>query len=127
MILGQLLLRNYYTIYDLSRNSIGFYSAAWTLTEKSLSVWGILFIVLIFFILIGGLIGCYCVHKRSKREKEVRIRALSGESNPLYVTHDYKGQPVAIRQVQMKEEEAEKLSRGFRKANEEDEGQLIPE
>jgi len=34
IILGQTLLRNYYTIYDLSSNQIGFYVSAWTLTEK---------------------------------------------------------------------------------------------
>jgi hypothetical protein len=42
-----------------------------------------------------------------------------------YVSHDYRGMPVAIKQEQMKIEDADKLSAVYRKANQEDEGQLI--
>ena len=78
--------------------------------------------MLIGLILIGGIIGCYCVYKRSIREKDVRIRALSGEIVNPYLSHDYKGMPVAIKQENMKVEDAERLSAGYRKANIEDEG-----
>jgi hypothetical protein len=93
------LIRNYYTIYDLSANQIGFYVAAWTLTQKKLSLWGISFLVTLFIILIGGVLGCYCVYKRSKREKEVRIRTLSGEIPSFYLSRDFKGMPIAIKQM----------------------------
>ena len=43
------------------------------------------------------------------------------------MTHDYKGMPVAIKQQQLNIEEADLLSAKYRKANEEDEGQLIKE
>jgi hypothetical protein len=65
----------------------------------------------------GGIIGCYCVYKRSKREKDTRIRALSGEIASSYLSHDYKGMPVAIKQEALKIEDAERLSAGYRKAN----------
>lgn len=57
------------------------------------------------------------MHKRSKREKEVRIRTLSGEIVSPYISRDYKGMPVAIKQEAMKIEDADRLSAGYRKAN----------
>jgi hypothetical protein len=76
---------------------------------------------------LGGIIGCYCVYKRSKREKDVRIRALSGVVVNPYISHDFKGMPVAIKQEALKIEDADRLSAGYRKANIEDEGQPILE
>ncbi len=43
------------------------------------------------------------------------------------MSHDYKGMPVPIKQQQLNIEEADLLSAKYRKANEEDEGQLIKE
>ncbi len=73
------MLRNYYTIYDLSKNRIGFFESAWTLKSRKLSIWGILFLSLLGLILRGGIIGCFRKGKISKKEKEFRMRALSGE------------------------------------------------
>lgn len=47
----------------------------------------------------------------------MRIRRLSGDIVSPYVSHDYKGMPVAIKQEALKIEDAERLSAGYRKAN----------
>jgi hypothetical protein len=71
--------------------------AAWTLFQKQLGFWGISFVVTLSLIVLGGIIGCYCVYKRTNREKEVRIRTLSGEISNPYLSHDKRGMPIAIK------------------------------
>jgi hypothetical protein len=73
VFLGEALLWNYYMIFDLSKNQLGFYEADYTIITKALTVGSILFIILFCSIMIGGVIGCVLTVRRNKREKEILL------------------------------------------------------
>ena len=67
MIIGQPLLFNYYTIFDVYNARIGFYEAIYTRKSEIVTTGASGFIVVCCIIVFGALFACY---KKFKAEKE---------------------------------------------------------
>ena len=74
MILGQPLLFNYYSMFDVRKGKIGFYHSAYTQTMREITL-GAVFCFGLFGLITGaGLVSCWVKCRRSELESKVTVR-----------------------------------------------------
>jgi len=58
VIIGQPLLFNYYTIFDVKDAKLGFYEPYYHLEQDGLSLGALISLIFFIFLLIAGILGC---------------------------------------------------------------------
>jgi hypothetical protein len=74
MIIGQPLLFNYYTMFDVRKGKIGFYHTSYTETERQITL-GAVFCFGIFGLITGaGVVSCWVKCRRKELENKVTVK-----------------------------------------------------
>jgi hypothetical protein len=74
MIIGSVMLKNYYTIFSAATASnpqIGFAITKYTVTDLQLVPGAIILIVICVIILLGGAVAGFIIHRRNSFEKRI--------------------------------------------------------
>ena len=84
LIVGQPLLFNYYSIFDIYNQRVGFYKASYSLSETTVTAGATICIIFFSLVSLAGVFACYKKSKALKEENQVKARPRSDYNQQKY-------------------------------------------